>query len=405
MRSGLRLLSTNPIAADCIPFARVRRRLALLVALLAALLAPAAAAASAAPPFLARAALVANGDTGEILFTRDADRRLPVASITKLMTALVTLERARPSALATVRGPAPGIGGSTVGLVPGERLSIRDLLAAALIESANDAAYALAAHVGRGQVGRFVGYMNARAQALGLENTHFVRPDGLDVRGHYSSARDVFVLARAAMERPLVRRLVRQRELEIAGGRVVDTWNDLLGRFRGTFGVKTGHTDRAGWSQVAAARRNGVTIYAVLLGSPKRAQRNADLEELLLWGFDQFAPVRVITAARAYATAGVPFGDERVPLVASADARAVVQLGRPLVERVIVPAVLDPPLTVGDPVGEIRVYAGKRLVVRRPLVAGQDVPEPNFPRRVGWYAGQALDELGGMLETAFAAIG
>jgi D-alanyl-D-alanine carboxypeptidase (penicillin-binding protein 5/6) len=207
------------------------------------------------------------------------------------------------------------------------------------------------------------------------------------------------------MERPLVRRLVRQRELEIAGGRVVDTWNDLLGRFRGTFGVKTGHTDRAGWSQVAAARRNGVTIYAVLLGSPERGQRNADLEELLLWGFDQFAPVRVITAARAYATAGVPFGDERVPLVASADARAVVQLGRPLVERVIVPAVLDPPLTVGDPVGEIRVYAGKRLVVRRPLVAGQDVPEPNFPRRVGWYAGQALDELGGMLETAFAAIG
>lgn len=380
------------------------RRLALLAALLAALLTPAAAAAASPPPVVARAVLVANGDTGEILFARNADRRLPMASITKLMTALVTLERARPAQLATVIGPAPGIGGSTVGLVPGERLPIRDLLAAALIESANDAAYALAAHVGRGSVGRFVGYMNKRAKTLGLDNTHYTRPDGLDAPGHYSSARDIYVLAREAMERPLVRRLVRRRTAEIAGGRVVDTWNDLLGRFRGVFGVKTGHTGRAGWSQVAAARRAGVTIYAVLLGSPSRAQRNADLIELLQWGFDQYARVLVVTAARRYATAGVPFGDELVPLVARTGATVVVRLGRPLVQRIVVPAVLDPPLTVGEPVGEIRVFAGGRLLVRRPLVAGADVPEPSLGRRLRWYAERALDELGGMLGTAFAAI-
>jgi D-alanyl-D-alanine carboxypeptidase (penicillin-binding protein 5/6) len=383
----------------------VRRAVGLL-ALVVALVAPAAAnAASLPPPVAARAVLIANGDTNEILYERDADRRVPMASITKLMTALVTLESARPSEMATVLPSTAGIGGSTAGLFPGEELTVRDLLAAALVQSANDAAWALAAHVGDGKVRRFVRRMNERAAALGLDDTHFVRPDGLDARGHYSSARDAFELARAAMEQPLIRRLVRMRNVEIAGGRTLHTWNDLLGRVRGIIGVKTGHTDGAGWSQVAAARRDGVTIYAVVLGGPTRARRNADLTRLLEWGFDQFARVRLVTKARAYATAAAPFADERVPLVAREGATAVVRLGRPLVQRIVVPAVLDPPLAVGDPVGEIRVFAGDELVVRRMLVAGEDVPEAGLVRQLGWYAGRTLDELGGILGSVTAAAG
>ena len=383
----------------------MRRALLLLAAFVALLEAAPANAASAPPPVAARAVLVANGDTNEILYERDADRRLPMASITKLMTALVTLESARPSETTTVRSSTVGIGGSTAGLVPGEELSVRDLLAAALVQSANDAAWTLAAHVADGKIGRFVRRMNQRARELGLENTHFVRPDGLDARGHYSSARDAYELARVAMERPLIRRLVRMRNVEIAGGRTLHTWNDLLTRVPGMIGVKTGHTDGAGWSQVAAARREGVTLYAVILGGPTRARRNADLTGLLEWSFDQYARVRLVTKARAYASAEVPFADERVPLVAPEGATAVVRLGRPLVQRIVVPAVLDPPLAIGDPIGEISVYSGNELVVRRALVAGADVPEPGLVRRLGWYAGQTLDELGGILGFVPAAAG
>ena len=374
------------------------RRVALLaVAAGAALGLAGGAEARDPPPIEARAALVADGATGETLFARKAQRRAAIASITKLMTALVVLERARPSELVTVRPRAASVGESTIYLRRGERLRVRDLLAAALIQSANDAAWALATHVGKGSPRAFVRLMNEKARALGLEGTHFVRPDGLDVAGHYSTGRDVLVLARAAMRRPLIRALVRKRRETIAGGRTVRTWNDLLGDFRGLVGVKTGHTAAAGWSQVAAARRGGVTLYAVLLGGPTRGQRNEDLAELLEWGFDQYARVAVVRAERAYASADLPFTDERVALVAKRPAYASVRAGRPLVERVVAPATVDVPLERGERLGEVRVYAGRRMVARRPLVAAEDAPAPSLAERVGWYAGRALDEAVGLV--------
>jgi serine-type D-Ala-D-Ala carboxypeptidase (penicillin-binding protein 5/6) len=240
----------------------------------------------AAPPQVTgRAFVVENGATGELLLAHDLHERVPIASITKLMTVLLTLEHARPGDVVTVSPLAAGVGESSAGLRPGERLTVLELLEAALIQSANDAADALALYVGHGSQQRFVGMMNAQARQLGLEDTHFVRPDGLDAPGHLSSARDVTLLARIVMHRPLVRRIVRMRAATISGGRALRTWNDLLSSYPGIFGVKTGHTSAAGWSEVAAARRRGVTIYATLLGSPDRATRNADLAELLDWGF------------------------------------------------------------------------------------------------------------------------
>jgi D-alanyl-D-alanine carboxypeptidase len=271
----------------------VWRRLALLAIIGAAATAPAAHAGEAIPPVEASAVLVGNGATGEILFGWRHAKELPIASITKIMTALVTLERADPADIVRVGGPAPTIGGSTVGLHAGERISVRDLMAGLLVQSGNDAAYALAYHVGKGSVSRFVSLMNARARQLKLQDTHFARPDGLDARGHYSSARDLFKLARVAMRKPLVREIARIKTTTISGGRALRSWNDLLWSYRGTIGVKTGHTSGAGWCQVAAARRNGRTIYAIVLGGPSRGARNADLAELLDWGFSQYpAPVQ-----------------------------------------------------------------------------------------------------------------
>lgn len=349
------------------------------------------------PPVAARAALVANGATGEVLWADDADRRVPIASITKLMTALVALERARPNTLVTVAPQASIVGESSVYLVTGEQLPLRDLLAAALIQSANDAAYAIAAHVGGGDVDAFVGLMNRKARELGMTDTRFVRPDGLDVEGHYSSARDVLTLARAAMRKPLIRRLVRQRSFEMAGGRRVTTWNDLLGAYPGALGVKTGHTDVAGWSQVAAARRNGVTIYTVVLGSPSRGRRNDDLAALLDWGFAQYVRVPLIGVDHVYARASVPFRTVMVELSAAEPAVAVVRVGRPLVETVVAPAMLELPVVAGRAYGEVCIRDGAKTLACRPLLAGAQVGELDLFERIEWYADRALEHAGDLL--------
>ena len=379
----------------------MRLRVALAFALL---LAPAGAAGAASPPpFAAKAVLVADGQTGEILYSYNADARLPMASITKVMTALVVLERARPGELVTVGRQAPAVGEASIGLREGEQLSVRDLLAAALIPSANDAAYALASYVGEGSAEKFVALMNERAEKLGLSNTRYVRPDGLDVAGHYSSARDIFALARVAMRKPLFRKLVKKKAITIAGGRRVYTRNDLLRSFPGTIGVKTGQTEGAGWSEVAAARRDGVTIYAVLLGGPSRAQRDEDLEELLSWGFDQYGRVQLVVASRTYATAAVPFSGRRLRLVAAFPLSRVVRLGHPVVERVVAPAMVRLPVRYGDPLGRVCVTVEKRAYCRR-LVAAESIAAPGIAARLSWYAGHALDGAGAMLSSVFGGI-
>jgi D-alanyl-D-alanine carboxypeptidase len=364
------------------------------------------AGAQPAPVVDANAYLVANGKTGDVLLADHPDARVQIASITKLMTAIVTLEHARPNELVRIARPASTVGESSVYLRPGEELRVRDLLAAALIQSANDSAFALAAHVGGpGGVPAFVRMMNRRARELGLENTHFVRPDGLDVPGHYSSAADVLKLARVAMRRPLVRELVRKRTATIAGGRSLFTWNDLLGEYPGLVGVKTGHTDDAGWCEVAAARRDGVTIYAVVLGSPERDERNDDLAELLDWGFGRYTRVTLLEEGREYASAKIPFAeDETLPLVAEASTTAVVLKGRPLVEKVVAPAMVSLPVRKGDRLGEVVVTEDGKVIARTPLVAARDVPEPGFGERAEWYAGHALAQAGDMVSDLFGAV-
>ncbi len=380
------------------------RRVAVLAAVGAAILAAAAgASAGPAPDVQAEAVVVGNGATGQILHRDDAAERRAIASITKIMTALVVLERARPNDVVTVGGPAPGIGESTIGLRAGEQLTVRELLTAMLVQSANDAAYALAWHVGEGSIARFVALMNRKARELDLRDTHFKRPDGLDAPGNYSSARDVFRLARLAMNRPLFRELVRIKKTTVAG-RPITNRNDLLFSYPGTIGVKTGHTSDAGWSEVAAARRDGVSIYAILLGGPSRAQRNADLARLLDWGCDQYRRVAVIRGGERYASALVPFSDRRLPLVAESSALEIVQVERPLVERVVAPAMVALPVSRGDRLGEVRVFDGDKLIATRPLVAAESIGEPSFGQRLRWYADRALDHAGNVFGTLIGVI-
>src|SRR4051812_7980648 len=277
------------------------------------------------------------------------------------MTVLVALERTRLDDDVVVSPGAAVVGESTMHLRAGEHVTVRDLLEGALVQSANDAAYALALHVGGGDLGRFVDLMNARARQLGLADTHFVRPDGLDAPGHVSSARDVTKLARVVMHSPVVREIVLQRDVE-AAGRHLHTWNDLLGTFPGLIGVKTGHTSGAGWSQVAAARGRGLTVYATLLGSPSRAQRNEDLAELLAWALAQYRVVPAVSAGRVYATVELPYGKQPLELRAERPLQAVVRVRRPLTERVVATATADLPVREGQVLGRVEIWAGRRLV-------------------------------------------
>ena len=367
----------------------------LVLAALAALLL--AAVAGAAPPSVdAEAYFVQNAATGEVLAARDERERLPVASITKLMTALLGVERGDVDDVVTVTRGAARVGESTIHLSPGERITLGDLIRAALIQSANDAADAIAVHIGGGSMAKFIALMNARAGQLGLTDTHFVNPDGLDAPGHVSSARDVTKLARVAMNKPFIRETVRLVETT-AGGRRLHTWNDLLSTFPRLIGVKTGHTNDAGWSEVAAARGAGVTIYATLLGGATRSGRNSDLAQLLSWGLARYRTVWAIDGTRTYGSVRTAYGRPHVRLVAVKPALRVVRLERRLVERIVAPVEVALPVRRGQRLGEIEVLDRGVVVARSPLVAANAVVRPGTLGRVGFYAGRTVHHLRGFL--------
>jgi len=362
-----------------------------LLALAAAALALAPAAHAGAPPVLATAYLVEDARTGEVLAASNAHARRPIASITKLMTVLVALQHHRLSDVVTVDRRAAVVGESSAHLRAGERLTVRDLVKAALIQSANDAAAALALSVSP-DFASFAALMNEQAAKLGLRDTHFVRPDGLDAAGEYSSAADVTALARVLMRTRFVRETVRRRTDMIAGGRTLHTWDDLLTQLPQTIGVKTGHTSAAGWCQVAAVRGRGVTVYATLLGSPTRGQRNDDLESLLLWGLSRFRVVDAVQAGRTYAEVQLPYGRKPLALLAR-PLRVVVRVDRLLTERVVAPVRIALPVRVGAVLGRVEVRERGRLVGTRDLVASRTINKPGLVRRLGWYAGRTLHHL------------
>lgn len=364
------------------------------LALLAGLLVLATPAAATAPFVDARAFVVEDGATGEVIAQRASFERVPIASITKLMTVLVVLDRHKLTDTVTVDARAAAVGESRVGLRAGERITIRDLIKAALIQSANDAADALALATAP-DFTSFAALMNAKASALGLGATHFVRPDGLDAPGHLSSAHDVTLLARDAMRLPFVRATVRERTDTISGGRSLHTWNDLLSTFPHVIGVKTGHTGAAGWSQVAAAQGQGVTVYATILGGASREGRNTDLRALLAYGLAQYRIVPTISAVRTYATVELPYGRAPLALVAARPMLRTVRVERPLTETVVAAMVVSLPVHEGQVLGHVEVRAGRRLLARSSLVASRSVHKPGVAGRVGWVARRTIHHLAG----------
>lgn len=231
----------------------------------------------------ASSAILMEAATGTVLYEKDADARRLIASTTKLMTALVALENANLGEEVTVPAVCEGVEGSSMYLRAGQKLTMRELLYGLMLESGNDAAVAVACHVA-GSVESFAGLMNERAASLGLENTHYVNPHGLNADGHYSSARDLALLMRECMNNPLFAQIASTRTITF-GGRTFTNHNKLMWSYDGMLSGKTGYTKKAGRTLVTCAERDGMRLICVTLND---GQDWADHEALLDMGFSQW---------------------------------------------------------------------------------------------------------------------
>lgn len=269
------------------------------------------------PPVVTADAWIIYDETFDTtLAESDAENRRAMASTTKLMTALVVMDRASLDDSVLISENAAATGEAEIDLIAGEEWTVRELVTAMLVRSANDAAVALAEHVG-GDVDGFVVLMNGKAAQLGLDDTRFANPHGLDAPGHYSSARDLLDMGRAAAADPFLADVMNTRVATLPADpdgneRVARTTNDLIGTYEGAFGVKTGFTDDAGLVLIAAAERDGRRLYAVVMGSEDHF---ADAAALLSYGFRSFGIFALVEAGEQYAEVRRPGGS--APAVAT----------------------------------------------------------------------------------------
>ena len=364
------------------PAARRRRfaaRAALAATTLAAAFAPAASAAVARPDPDAEAAIVVDAGSGEVLMAEGADERHPIASTTKLMTALLVMERAQPTDVFTAPRYEAAPIESQIGLETGERMRVRDLLTALLLESANDAAVTIATNVS-GSRRAFVLDMNRRAAQLGLRSTSYTNPIGLDSRRNRSSARDLSALARILLRDARFAATVDRTQARLRSGerrRTVRNRNTLVGAYPFVEGVKTGHTQQAGYVLVGAGKGRGAEVISVVLGAPSEVARNQSTLDLLRWGVDQFRRVRVAVAGRPVARRPVDGQDEAVVgLTTPRGLTATARRGRRPTTRVRAPEEVEGPLPAGRRVGTLEVRDGPRLLASAPLLTASAVPAP-----------------------------
>lgn len=375
-----------------------RRLAAGPLAAMAALLAAAAPAAHAGapPPIGAPSAIVVDARTGETLYARRPHDRRAIASTTKLMTALLTLARTQQRDVFAMPPYPITAAESQIGLHAGERLTVHDLLRAMMLPSANDAAYDLAINVG-GSKARFVRMMNARARALGLADTHYSTPVGLDDARNYSSAHDLAKLAALLLRDRTFARVVNLGSARLRSGsrpRTVLNRNDLVSRYPFVDGVKTGHTLRAGYVLVGAAHGNGARVISAVLGTPSEAARDADSLALLRWGVAQFTRATPVRARKRYARATVRWRDEeRVDLVAERAFSLSIRRGARVTRRVDAPRELEGPLPKGARVGSVDVVYRGRVVRRVPLVTASPVEGAGVLRKAASSLGGPLPAL------------
>ncbi len=327
----------------------------------------------------ARAWTLIDARTGRVLVSHAASRPLPIASATKLMTAYVAMQEL-PLDRRVRAAPYDAIyGESLLDLRPGQEVSVRDLLYGLILRSGNDAAHDLA-RAAAGSEERFVRQMNRRAAALGLADSHYANPIGLDEPGNYSSARDLATLAQRLLKKPAFARISEARSARLRSldpPRRVTTLNDLLLAEPWVTGVKTGHTFDAGYVLVSSGERKGVDLIAVVIGAPTEEARDGESLELLDHGFSQYRRRLPVRRGQELAAAAIRYSGGELPLRAARTIEAGTHRGQELTVDVLAEEEVEGPLPQGEVLGRVTVLVDGRPAGSTELRAGRAIPEAN----------------------------
>ena len=327
----------------------------------------------------ATSAILVDAESGRVLYEQNADAKMLIASTTKIMTALVAIREGDPSDLVTVSREAAYTEGSSMYLKVGEKLTLETLLYGLMLCSGNDAAVAIAEHVG-GSVEGFVRLMNETAKDLGMTQSSFANPNGLDDALHYSTARDMARLACAAMDDPTLVRIASTRSVTL-GGRTMTNHNKLLSMMEGCIGLKTGYTRAAGRTLVSCAERGGQRLVVVTL---QDGNDWVDHQTLLEYGFSAYPARRIVTGGTVYAKRAVEGGIlSSVSLIAAESFCYPLAEGERVKTEVDLSAALRAPIAAGSPAGELVFTVDGKEVGRAGLYFGEDIaPEVSSALKV-----------------------
>ncbi len=379
---------------------RGRRGVALLAVLLACMLGAAPTVAAPAQKqkpktpaeklgVEAKAWAVIDARTGELLISQAAAERLQIASTTKLMAAYVAMKEMPLDKVVRAAPYDAEYGESLLEMRTGQEISVRDLIYGLILRSGNDAAHTLAIRTA-GSTERFVRQMNRYAAALGLSDTHYANPIGLDQKGNYSSARDLLTLTRRLLRMPAFAEIADSREAtlrSVTPERRITSINDLLYMEPWVTGVKTGHTWGAGYVLVGSGRRKGVDLISVAIAAPTDETRYSDNLALLEYGFSQYERRRPIRRGQDLADPSIRYSGGELPLRAAHGVAVGLRRGQRLSVKVRAPAQVEGPIRRGALLGRATLYVDGMPAAAVALKAGRAIPEASTFDRVRDFLG------------------
>lgn len=339
----------------------------------------------------ARSAILIEQSTGKALFEKNPDERLPLASVTKVMTMLLIME-ALDSGKITLEDKvvaserAKSMGGSTIFLDTGEEMSVHDLLKGIAVASGNDACVAMAEYIAGSEEG-FVNMMNTRAAELGMVNTNFVNTNGLDADGHYSSARDISIMSRELLKHPKIfdYTTIWMDSLRDGKFQLANT-NKLIRFYKGANGLKTGSTDKALCCLAGSALRDNLQLICVVMAAPTSPKRFSDASKMLDYGFANYAVKRIVTKDESLGDTAVAKGMKNTVAVAAKDnydALTAKGSGVDIKRELVFDENISAPLKSGDRIGEIRLSENGSQIASVDIVAAEDVAKMTYGAMLG----------------------
>lgn len=346
--------------------------------------------AANAPDIVGEAAILINNTNGQVLYEKNAHQRMYPASTTKTLTAIIALENSTLSEKVTISKEACNVEGSAIGLQEGETIPMEDLLYALMLSSGNDAAIAIAQHIG-GSVEHFVDLMNQKAAHLGATNSHFNNPNGLPDAEHYSTAYDLALISNYAMQNLEFRKIVSTEDNKIQRDHPeaqtnLSNHNKLLRRYEGAIGIKTGYTTAAGQCLIAAAKRDNRELIAVVLASVGTGIWD-DTGILLDYGFDEFKSASIIDTAQYVLDASVKHGEsDTVPIITSRSFTYDFprDMAQELKQEIVLNEPISAPIQANTKLGELVFFSAEQEIGRVDLISQLEVEEKRWFS--GWWS-------------------